>query len=64
MFVDNYRAWLTLAAIAGGVVAVWAYGSYAGYDDSGMLLLAITGALSGVAYWLVFINDYLGNPKH
>jgi hypothetical protein len=63
LFVEHYRAWLIFAGIVGGVAALWAYGSYAGYDDSGIVLLAITGALSGVAYWLLFINDYLGTGK-
>jgi hypothetical protein len=63
VFVDNYREWLIFAALAGGAMALFAYGSYAGFDDSGIVLLAITGALSGIAYWLVFINDFLGTPK-
>jgi hypothetical protein len=61
---DNYKAWLIFSAVAGGVVALFAYGSYAGFDDSGIVLLAITGALSGIAYWLLYINDYLGTGKN
>ena len=63
MFIENYRAGLVISAVAGGLIAMFCYGSYAG-DLEGYSLLAITGALSGVAFWLLYINDYLGLPKH
>jgi len=62
MFDDIYRTGFTVTAIVDGVLALFCYGSYAGYDDSGMVLLAATGALTGIALWLLFMNDYLG-PK-
>ncbi|HEY2416147.1 MAG TPA: hypothetical protein VGI40_28150 [Pirellulaceae bacterium] len=62
MFVENYRAGLIISAVVGSVVAMLCYGSYAG-DLEGYSLLAMTGALSGVAFWLLYINDYLGISK-
>jgi hypothetical protein len=63
MFVENYRTGLLICALAGCGVAVWAYGSYA-TDFAGYSLLAITGALAGIAFWLLYINDYLSISKH
>lgn len=62
MFIDGYRAGLIISAVIGSVGAMFCYGSYAG-DFEGYSLLAITGALSGVAFWLLYINDYLGVSK-
>jgi len=61
--VDIYKAGLVISAIVGGTLAVFCYGSYAGYDLSGTALLAIAGAASGIAFWLLYMNDYLGFPK-
>ena len=57
---DIYRAGFIVAAIIGGAVAVYCYGSYASWELDGIVLLVVTGALSGIAYWLVVMNDYLG----
>ena len=60
MFVDIYRAGFVVTAIAGGCISVFCYGSYSRNDLSGIALLALTGALSGIAFWLLAMNDYLG----
>ena len=58
--VDVYRVGFVVAAIVGGSLAAYCYGSYASWELDGIILLAVTGALSGIAYWLFAMNDYLG----
>jgi hypothetical protein len=62
VFVEYYRAGLIVSAVIGSIIAMFCYGSYAG-DLEGYSLLGITGSLSGVAFWLLYANDYLGFHK-
>src|SRR3954463_3894135 len=62
MPLDTYQAGFIVCGLAGATIAAFCYGSYAG-DLEGYTLLALTGALSGIAYWLLTMNEHLGLPN-
>jgi hypothetical protein len=61
--IDHYNVGLVVAALIGAALAVYAYGSYTRGDLAGYSILAVTGAASGIAFWVLYMNDYLGFPK-
>ena len=61
-FEIGHRAGLVISGLIGCAVAVYCYGSEAN-DLSLFLTLAITGAASGIASWLVMVNGYLNLHK-
>ncbi len=56
----EYKTGLIGSAIIGGAIASYCYGSYSD-DFLGYAILAVTGASSGIAFWVLYMNDHLGN---
>lgn len=62
MPLDFYHLGFIVCGLAGAAISCFCYGSYAG-DLEGYSLLAVTGALSGIAFWFLKMNEYLDLPK-
>jgi hypothetical protein len=62
MSLDIYHLGFVVCALAGAAIALFCYGSQSDGPDC-YTILAVTGALSGIAYWFLYMNDGLGLPK-
>jgi len=62
MSLDTYHLGFIVCGLAGAAIAVFCYGSYNDGLDCDAIL-ALTGVLSGIAYWLLYMNNHLSIPQ-